>query len=124
MEQSKAAKPRRFLIDSFKENPKMAIWALVMCFLFIPAGFSVISFVVAETPEQVNTEAGRIVMDPDWSAGVMNHGEYYEWWTISDRPVLFLASVLILILAMATFVGALVSDLDAKTIKPAEHLKE
>lgn len=28
-----------------------------------------------------------------WPAGVMNHGKYYGWWRIEDRPVLFAVSL-------------------------------
>lgn len=32
-------------------------------------------------------------MPADWEAGVMNHGSYYQWFTVSDQPILFMLSV-------------------------------
>ena len=66
-----------------------------------PSFFSVVSFSEAQTPSQV-AEEGHVI-PRDWSAGVINHGRYYEWWTIADNPLLFVASVVGLVGGLIVF---------------------
>jgi len=64
----------------------------VVAFLIaFPASFSTINFVIAVTPEQAN--ANNLPLPLGWTAGVMNHGSYYRWWTIQEKPLLFALSV-------------------------------
>jgi hypothetical protein len=53
---------------------------------------AVLSFLAAKTPEQA-ISAGHPPMPPTWEAGVLNHGSYYQWYTISAHPFLFALSV-------------------------------
>ena len=60
------------------------------------AFFCVVSFVVAVTPAEAASKGGPS-MPLEWEAGVLNHGEYYEWYTISRHPVAFGLSVAALV---------------------------
>lgn len=71
----------------FAHRAWVIVTATLAMLIGFPSFFSVISFLNAVTPE----EAGKHV-PAHWSAGVRNHGVYYEWYTISDRPVLFVVS--------------------------------
>ncbi len=62
----------------------------------LPCFVSVINFTVAQTPAE---SPGKF--PAHWSAAVMNHGQYSEWYAIADRPYFFAASCLGLVLAMA-----------------------
>jgi len=76
------------------------IGKLVLGFLLaIPCFVCVINFVAAERPSGQNGK-----MPANWSAGVMNHGHYFEWYTISDQPLFFAASVIGFILAWSYLV--------------------
>jgi hypothetical protein len=69
------------------------------CFSYrSPILFSTVSFVDAITPEQAN--ADNMPLPSGWTAGVMNHGSYYKWWTIQQRPILFGVSLFILVAAL------------------------
>jgi hypothetical protein len=56
-----------------------------------PSFFSTMSFFAAETPEEARAQGMNL--PSDWDAGVRNHGKYYRWWSISDRPFLFACSI-------------------------------
>lgn len=70
------------------------MWSLILALLalgtFFYSGYSILNFLMAETPEQALLKGRK--MPPEWSAGVWSHGRYIEWYTISDRPVLFALS--------------------------------
>jgi hypothetical protein len=71
-----------------------ALSILVSCSSF----YSVVSFSHAEDAEAIRAKGYDV---PDgWPAGVFNHGEYYGWWGIEDRPVLFALSVMGLIISI------------------------
>ena len=74
-------------------------WLAVLAIM--PSFFSVVFFCNAVTPENSN---GSI--PATWSAGVNNHGTYFEWYTISDRPILFAVSVCALVMS----VGRIAAD--------------
>ena len=84
----------------------LSVAQVLCCLLTFPAFFSVVSFLAAETPEQA-LDKGQKPLPAGWSAGVMNHGEYYHWWTISQRPVFFAFSLGALIGALAFIYGSL-----------------
>gem|GEM_PF-5494288 len=64
-----------------------------------------VSFLDAVTPEQAN--ANNLPLPTGWTAGVMNHGSYYHWWTIQERPILFALSVFLLVSAMTFIYGSI-----------------
>jgi hypothetical protein len=70
------------------------ILMVVFCLLGVPSFFAVVSFVAAEPASVIR--ANDYDIPPDWTAGVMNHGSYYRWYTIKERPALFALSVVVL----------------------------
>jgi hypothetical protein len=78
---------------------RRSVLQIVAVLVLFPAFFCVISFLVAEPRSELLMRGGDI--PASWSAGVMNHGEYYRWWLPSDRPVFFLSSCFALILSLA-----------------------
>src|SRR5688572_419352 len=62
---------------------------LLHCFVWF------VNFVAAVTPHA----DGRI--PAEWSGGVMNHGAYYRWYTIQDRPYFFAVSLVGLVASTA-----------------------
>ncbi|MFI4911136.1 MAG: hypothetical protein ACIAQZ_05660 [Sedimentisphaeraceae bacterium JB056] len=59
----------------------------------------VLYFFIAITPEEA-VRKGYPDLPTDWSAGVMNHGEYIKWWTIQERPLFFWSSLVGLIISI------------------------
>jgi hypothetical protein len=55
--------------------------------------FWVVNFCVADTPAEALAKRS-ISLPTGWEAGVMNHGEYFEWYTISAHPFAFAGAVL------------------------------
>ena len=54
---------------------------------------AIVSFLFAKSSRVIGAEGGT---PPEgWPAGVYNHGHYYGWWRISDRPDLFALSVVV-----------------------------
>lgn len=86
------------VLDELRKHPALAAVLLVAFVVAIPSFFSTISFVAAVDPEQAIGD-GR-PLPPGWSAGVMNHGTYYRWWSIGERPVAFALSVSGLVTSM------------------------
>lgn len=79
-------------------------WKNLVAFAVMMACFlSVFSFLAAVTPEQ---SGGK--MPANWSAGVMNHGHYYEWYTIADRPRLFTGSCIGLVASTLYLWGSII----------------
>ena len=71
--------------------------------IWLPCGISLISFGAAVTPEEALAEY-QTPLPKGWSAGVWSGGRdnYYRWWPISERPVLFGCSLIGLILSGVT----------------------
>ena len=67
--------------------------------VMFPAFFCVVSFLFAVTPAEAAAR-GDGTMPSDWEAGVLNHGQYYRWYTISGRPAFFAASLATLLVAL------------------------
>ncbi|NLF32255.1 MAG: hypothetical protein GX591_15375 [Planctomycetes bacterium] len=40
-----------------------------------------------------------------WTAGVMNHGDYYRWWPVSEQARLYAVSLAGLIVSLCTLCG-------------------
>ncbi len=75
-------------------NRKVAL-LLLEIFGVVLAGCGLVttlSFVVAKTPQEA-VLAGGPQMPSSWEVGVLNHGSYYEWYSISQHPFLFVLSV-------------------------------
>lgn len=62
-----------------------SIAQLAVAFLILPTGFIWISWFCAEIPKNTHLPLG-------WKAGVINHGQYYEWplGTVADNPIGFI----------------------------------
>jgi hypothetical protein len=70
---------------------------------WMAAGITTINFMVAVTPEQAR--AKNLPLPSGWTAGVWNHGSYYHWWTIQERPFLFGISIFYLFACILFFWG-------------------
>jgi len=70
---------------------------------WMAAGIVTINFMVAVTPEEAR--AKNLPLPSGWTAGVWNHGSYYQWWTIQERPLLFGISVFYLFACVLFFWG-------------------
>jgi len=64
--------------------------------------FWVVNFLVADTPTEALSK-WHIALPDGWEAGVMNHGEYFRWYTISGHPYLFTGALLWLGGAVSAF---------------------
>jgi hypothetical protein len=83
------------IIKSLRMRPALSIAQVLAFLIILPAFFSTESFVSAITPEQANAE--NMPLPSGWTAGVINHGSYYQWWTIQQRPFLFGLSLFFLV---------------------------
>jgi hypothetical protein len=68
-------------------HPVLAPVQVFVFFISMLAFLSTESFTSAVTPQQAR--AANRPLPPGWTAGVMNHGSYYNWWTIDQRPALY-----------------------------------
>jgi hypothetical protein len=80
------------MLKSLREHPLLCVTQVLAFLIALPAFFSTMSFTSALTSEQAVAEYNK-PLPSGWTAGVMNHGDYYRWWTIQERPILFGASV-------------------------------
>ncbi|HLX68376.1 MAG TPA: hypothetical protein VKV04_02005 [Verrucomicrobiae bacterium] len=94
------------MLKSFRKHPRLCVAQVFAFLIALPAFFSTVSFSSALTPGQAIAEYNK-PLPPGWTAGVMNHGGYYRWWTIQQRPVLFGASVIFLAVGMLFIYGSL-----------------
>jgi hypothetical protein len=95
------------LFSLMRAYPRLAVVQLLVLLLVgLPALFSTMSFVAAETPEQA--VAHGTPLPEGWTAGVMNHGTWYRWWTIQENPALFGASVFLLVAGMFFLYSSLI----------------
>jgi len=74
--------------DPVRGNGWFGLWALAAWMFTLAGFFCVISFLSAELPRQINPPPG-VVVPAQWPAAVRNHAEYYLWWTVPQRPLLF-----------------------------------
>jgi hypothetical protein len=96
---------RRFVVDAGRR--KLGMVLLVLFVLGgLPSFFSVVSFAAAEPASVIR--ANGYDVPPDWTAGVMNHGSYYRWYMIRERPVFFGLSVIGLILGVVPLQALLI----------------
>ena len=83
----------RHFFSSVRARP--IAWVLLgasACCCFV-GFFWVINFLVADTPTEALSK-WHIALPADWEAGVMNHGEYFRWYTISGHPFFFAGALL------------------------------
>jgi hypothetical protein len=95
-------KHRRSAVKSILAHP--VAWALFALALVnaLAALYSIVNFFEADTRAEALRKYG-MTLPPRWDAGVMNHGQYVQWYSISQHPFALGASVLWL----AAAVGAL-----------------
>src|SRR5438552_15713692 len=96
-----------FISDSFRKRPFVSVAQVLAFLVALPAFFSTVSFTGALTPDQAVAKY-EMALPSGWTAGVMNHGRYYRWWTIQEKPVLFAASVFCLAISMLFIWGSVV----------------
>jgi hypothetical protein len=93
------------MIGSLRKHPVFSAFQVIAFLIALPAFFSTMSFVGAVTPEQARTD--NHPLPSGWSAGVMNHGSYYHWWTIQERPFLFGISIFCLVTGLLFVFGSI-----------------
>jgi hypothetical protein len=93
------------MIDSLRKHPVLSAFQVIAFLIALPAFFSTMSFTGAVTPDQARADG--LPLPAGWSAGVMNHGSYYHWWTIQERPFLFGISLFCLVTGLLFIWGSL-----------------
>ena len=93
-------------LSALKRRPVVLALSIVTFLAAYPCFFSVVSFAHALSPAEALAK-WRKPLPVGWTAGVMNHGEYYRWWPVSERPVLFLVSLVGLIASLVWLWGVL-----------------
>jgi hypothetical protein len=93
------------MIDSFRKHPVLSATQVFASLVALPAFFSTVSFMNAVTPEQARADSQPL--PPGWSSGVMNHGSYYHWWTIQEKPFLFGISIFCLAVSLLFIWGSI-----------------
>jgi hypothetical protein len=83
------------MIKSFRKRPVLSIAQVLAFLIVLPAFYSTVNFESAINREQAIAE--NTPLPSGWTAGVMDHGSYYRWWTIQQRPILFGVSLFILV---------------------------
>ena len=76
-------------------RPLLATFQIVATLAMFPTFFSVVSFSAATSATEAASDGNPL--PSGWSAGVMNHGAYYRWWLIQDRPFMFAFSLFLLL---------------------------
>ncbi len=88
--------------------------------LFFVAIFSILSFLMAETPEQALNQGYSSPMPENWDAGVFSHGSYYKWFTIGEQPILFGFSIILFFAAWLLIITLALSKRKNKQYKGAK----
>ena len=79
------------ILCSFRFAPWQSIAQVIAFLIGFPAFFATVSFYVAESRDQIIKKGYNI--PHTWEAGVMNHGDYYEWYLMSEHPYYFMLSI-------------------------------
>ena len=80
------------IFESIRSHP-ITFLLLVIAVVCTFAGFFwVVNFIAADTPAEALSKWGKR-LPAGWEAGVMSHGEYFEWYTISGHPGMFAGAV-------------------------------
>jgi apolipoprotein N-acyltransferase len=85
-------KEKRF-VKCIREHPRLCLVQLLALLAAFPLFVCTMNFIAAVTPEQALREHHK-PLPPGWTAGVMNHGSYFRWWTIGESPVVFSLSAI------------------------------
>jgi hypothetical protein len=93
------------MIDSLRKHSVLSVFQVVAFLVALPAFFSTMNFTCAVTPEQARADG--LPLPSGWSAGVMNHGSYYHWWTIQERPFLFGVFIVCLVTSLLFIWGSI-----------------
>jgi hypothetical protein len=93
------------MIESLRKHPLLCAAQAIAFLILLPAFVSTVSFTDAVTPQQAI--ANDNPLPSGWTAGVMNHGQYYQWWTIQERPILFGLSSLSLVAGVLFLLSSL-----------------
>jgi hypothetical protein len=83
---------RRFL-TSLRAKPFTWVLLAGTAYCCFVGFFWVMNFFVADTPSEALAKWHR-ALPPGWEAGVMNHGEYFRWYTVSGHPLAFAGALL------------------------------
>jgi hypothetical protein len=79
------------MVESIRKHRLLCAVQVFVLLICVPAFMSTVSFSDAVGPQEAVTKY-RQPLPPGWTAGVMNHGQYYQWWTIREQPLLFALS--------------------------------
>lgn len=93
------------MYESVRKHAVISGLQLLASLLAMASFFSTNNFLHAVTPEQARADGNPL--PAGWTAGVMNHGSYYHWWTIQERPILFGVSATCLTLCVLFVYGSL-----------------
>ena len=88
------------ILKTFKKHPLLSLLQIFASFLLFFLFFCLVNFFAAVTPEEA-LRRGYQPIPSGWEAGVMNHGKYYEWYSIQNHPLLFLTCLLGFIILFA-----------------------
>jgi hypothetical protein len=80
------------VLRSVRSHPVVWLLLAVAVLSTFVGFFWVMNFLVADTPAEALAK-WSISLPPNWEAGVMNHGKYFEWYTISAHPFAFVGAV-------------------------------
>ena len=71
---------------------RLSLLQILAALAMFPLFFAFVSWLAAESPKDNST------VPASWKAGVMNHGQFYQWrfGTISDSPVAFASCTILL----------------------------
>ena len=86
------------ILRSFRFFPFQSIAQIIAIIILFPAFFASVFFYVAEPHDQIIKRGYSI--PNSWEAGVMNHGEYFEWYSMAEHPYYFILSIGTLIAAL------------------------
>jgi hypothetical protein len=87
---------RSRMVESIRRHPLLCAIQVCVLLVCVPAFMSAVSFVDAVTPQEAIAKYSQ-PLPSGWTAGVINHGHYYQWWTIQERPLLFAFSAFCLV---------------------------
>jgi len=94
------------MIEAIRKHPLLCATQAFVLLVCVPAFMSTVSFTDAVTPQEAIAKYSQ-PLPPGWTAGVMNHGHYYQWWTIQEQPVLFTFSAFCLVGGVLFLCGSL-----------------
>lgn len=93
-------------------------WIILLSIVLSFASFfSVESFESAMTPQEA-VSRGYPLMPSHWEAGVLNHGEYYQWFTIENHQLFYYISIAVFLISLLSCTCIVLSIImDAEIIR-------